>query len=212
MDYFTSADGRDRVQLATHETSNALIDVADERVLQVAKWGVQTRPDGTGSPIYAEAARLAKERTDAGMADGTVTWLDIAFEEIFEAFAETDPAALRTELVQVAAVFTQWIEDIDRKDAAAPARVVQAAPWSNPDHDVAADIRAFVAQEELIWSQQGHRAPDLKTPEEWCIDLDVQVLDPDGWREDGQPWETPITEADFRKRLSISTIRLGAAR
>jgi hypothetical protein len=36
-------------------------------------------------------------------------------EEVFEAFAESSPDALRKELTQVAAVAVAWIEDIDSR-------------------------------------------------------------------------------------------------
>jgi len=36
-------------------------------------------------------------------------------EEVAEAFAETDAALLRTELIQVAAVIAAWVSDIDRR-------------------------------------------------------------------------------------------------
>jgi hypothetical protein len=42
-------------------------------------------------------------------------------EEVREAMAESDPAKLRVELVQVAAVSVAWIEALDRRmDAADP--------------------------------------------------------------------------------------------
>ena len=37
-----------------------------------------------------------------------------------EAFAESDPDKLRTELIQVAAVAVAWIESIDRNSEATP--------------------------------------------------------------------------------------------
>ena len=46
---------------------------------------------------------------------------------------------------------------------------------------------------------------DLKTPDEWCRLTGGKVLDPDGWRDDGTPWETPLSWADFAARYSIST-------
>lgn len=101
-------------RLATPNTADALADTADERIRQAAKWGVQSWPDGTG-PQYIAMADAAKAHTDAAAERGDVTWLDILMEEVSEAAAETDHAALRTELVQVAAVALSWVEDIDRK-------------------------------------------------------------------------------------------------
>ncbi|WPM94355.1 hypothetical protein VG1_CDS0031 [Arthrobacter phage Cupello] len=45
----------------------------------------------------------------------SITGPNILLEEVFEATAEEDPATLRKELVQVAAVTAQWIEAIDRR-------------------------------------------------------------------------------------------------
>lgn len=46
-----------------------------------------------------------------------------------------------------------------------------------------------------------------RTPDDWSIDYGVTILDPDGWRRDGQPWDEPITESDFFARMVQSTIR-----
>ncbi len=102
---------------ATPETEVVLEEVADERIRQVEKWGVQTRPDGTGGDIYKQAAEVSKAHTDAAAADGSLTWVDILMEEVFEALAEDDPVRLREELIQVAAVAVSWSEDIERKAA-----------------------------------------------------------------------------------------------
>jgi hypothetical protein len=101
------------VPLATAETAQALGDVADERGRQLAKWGVQSLPEGTGGawkPAADEARRITDERAKAGV----VTWLDVLLEEVFEAAAEDNVIRLREELVQVAAVAVSWVEDLDR--------------------------------------------------------------------------------------------------
>jgi hypothetical protein len=106
--------------------SDALADVAAERRRQDAKWGPQNHPDGTGPdvpyrplPAYdmTEAAVAARDRCKAN-GPGEDNWRDILTEEIYEAYAEDDPQALRAELVQVAAVAVAWIEAIDRRQAA----------------------------------------------------------------------------------------------
>lgn len=123
---------------------SVLDEVAAERARQTAKWGVQRHPDGTGqyplvnvqvaelrlgSELFAPlsvlgnlgAARLAlaaKCATDDRARAGRVDWRDILLEEVFEALAESDPEKLRTELIQVAAVATQWVEAIDDRPAA----------------------------------------------------------------------------------------------
>jgi hypothetical protein len=111
--------------------SSVLHEILQERLRQNEKWGEQNHPDGTGpetTPI-AEIMRgtvvnshyalglsfQAKSTTDEHAAVGTVTFSDILLEEVFEALAESDPAKLRAELVQVAAVATQWVEAIDRR-------------------------------------------------------------------------------------------------
>lgn len=114
------------------ETSEVLTEVQDERNRQNAKWGEQNHPNGTGPETYPlgemdcltfselgecdgpELAAVATLTTDKSARRGTVTWKDILLEEVFEATAEEDPDKLRMELIQVAAVATQWVEAIDR--------------------------------------------------------------------------------------------------
>lgn len=98
----------------------ALADVAAERVAQDARWGIQEKlPDGTGpgGPDGASAAARARREVEEASRAGTLTWRHILHEEVLEAFAEDDPARLRAELVQVAAVAVKWIQDLDRRAA-----------------------------------------------------------------------------------------------
>ena len=99
--------------MATDETTKALEAVADERVRQRAKWGVQVLPNGTGGPGARAVAEWARQDCQSAAAAGRVTWADVLEEEVAEAFAESDPVRLRAELVQVAAVAVQWIEALD---------------------------------------------------------------------------------------------------
>ncbi len=101
--------------------AGVLNELADERQRQVAKWGVQRHPNGTGRGIEWLPGRslgylreYARERCKANPADGD-NWLDILLEEVFEAAAESDDEPLRGELVQVAAVAIAWIETIDAR-------------------------------------------------------------------------------------------------
>lgn len=102
-------------------TRRVVADVQIERAAQDEKWGEQNHPDGTGPHaelLGVDFARWADELRrvcQAAAADGTVTWAHILTEEVAEAFACDDPARLRTELVQVAAVAVAWIEAIDRR-------------------------------------------------------------------------------------------------
>lgn len=99
------------------ELAGPLANIATERSWQDAKFGeLRDYADGTGGPGSAEAADLLRAVCKAGDTDGD-TWAKILAEEVAEAFDETDPAALRKELVQVAAVAVAWIEGLDRRVA-----------------------------------------------------------------------------------------------
>lgn len=122
---------------AFHELPPAALDVLHERIRQDRKWGEQNHPDGTGltarpladlahrkaafgwSSVHAMTApalaAAATENTNVAFAQDQGTWADILLEEVFEALAAADPAKLRHELIQVAAVAQAWVEDIDRR-------------------------------------------------------------------------------------------------
>ena len=95
-------------------------EIVQERARQDAKWGEQNHPDGTAVFPRADrrAADEARRECQTLAAGGFCTWRAILAEEVAEAFAESDPAKLRAELVQVAAVAVQWIQAIDRRAAA----------------------------------------------------------------------------------------------
>jgi hypothetical protein len=99
------------------KTGNVLAEVRQEREAQDVKWGEQNHPDGTGTPGSRSDADFARLRCQERFAAGTGTWLDVLLEEVAEAAAESDPAALREELLQVGAVATAWVEAIDRRTA-----------------------------------------------------------------------------------------------
>jgi len=102
---------------------SVLGEVFAERERQNAKWGEQNHPDGTGpdkawplSPLPTSVARDAIRSTVDHLARaGDSEWWAILLEEVAEALAEDDPARLRAELVQVAAVAVSWAEAIDRR-------------------------------------------------------------------------------------------------
>ncbi len=101
-------------------TLSVLTEVADERARQDEKWGaVQHLPggDGTGSLGQKVAAIMARDLCQARMNNRSDSWCDVLTEEYAEAMAESDPALLRAELIQVAAVAVKWVEDIDRRSA-----------------------------------------------------------------------------------------------
>lgn len=97
-------------------TKAVLQEVAAERARQDVKWGEQNHPDGTGSKGQQDDAERARAWCQDAFGCGYGTWEDILREEVAEAFAERDRAALRSELIQVAAVAVCWAEAIDRRD------------------------------------------------------------------------------------------------
>ena len=92
-----------------------LKEVVDERNRQDAKWGEQNHPDGTGLPTDRLLATDYRKLCQLRAEQGTLTWSDISREEMAEAYAESEPTALRYELIQQAAVIIAWIEAIDRR-------------------------------------------------------------------------------------------------
>jgi hypothetical protein len=99
---------------ATDRTTSVLHEIARERSRQDAKWGEQDHSDGTN--LANDSWRdHSRSLTNRAAAENRLTWAHVLQEEFTEAMAEVDPAALRAELVQVAAVATAWIEAIDRR-------------------------------------------------------------------------------------------------
>ena len=111
--------------------------VRDEREAQDRKWGEQNHPDldphdiaFVTRDVYAVRAERWKQintqRAGSGCevkgrnpAASCTAWDGVLLEEVYEALAEDDPAKLRAELIQVAAVAQAWAEAIDRRAAAA---------------------------------------------------------------------------------------------
>lgn len=122
-----------------------LVEVHAERRRQNEKWGRQSHPDDDPrgwwfqDPGLAAAERRcrhfeipgegrAKSLCEKAAAEGTCTWPHILIEEVSEAIAAAhNPLELRGELIQVAAVATQWVEDIDLRRAAQALEVAQAS-------------------------------------------------------------------------------------
>lgn len=111
------------------KTMLVLTEVFEERRRQFELWGDQRLPfhhpvdgDGTmmfGAP-YGITAEVFKEACDSrhamAQSSGQDTRSDalVLLEEVFEALAETDPARIREELIQVAAVAVKAVETLDR--------------------------------------------------------------------------------------------------
>jgi hypothetical protein len=96
-------------------TRGVLAEVAAERTRQDEKWGEQNHPDGPPRRLAPLIRDSARHNCQAAAAEGRLTWQHILREEVAEAHAETDPARIRAELVQVAAVAVAQIEAIDRR-------------------------------------------------------------------------------------------------
>jgi hypothetical protein len=96
-----------------------LDEVLEERERQHKKWGEQNHHDGTGrnGSTDREMADVSRRLCQSAAAAGLLTWRHVLDEEFREAMAEPDPAKLRAELVQVAAVAVAWIEAIDRRES-----------------------------------------------------------------------------------------------
>src|SRR3546814_4647646 len=102
---------KERVQLYSDHIV-IMASIREDRKRQLEKWGVQRHPDGTGAASANMIAEQWKALCDANHADGKDDWMTIAAEEFFEAAAETDKRRLFDEVVQMAAVFTAWGEDL----------------------------------------------------------------------------------------------------
>lgn len=73
-------------------------------------------PDSASLYPWFPSADGCRARTELAAAGHRVTWADVLAEEVTEAFEERDPARLRAELIQVAAVALRWIDAIDSRD------------------------------------------------------------------------------------------------
>lgn len=112
--------------------------VDDERQAQLAKWGDQRHPDGGYGANAVLCAELAYAMRAVNEDPAQRSWTAILLEEAYEAGAESDPAKLRTELIQVAAVCAAWISDLDRRTPQAA-----DAPTPTPYADEAADSQVL---------------------------------------------------------------------
>lgn len=110
-------------------TDRVLSEVLAERIRQDGQFGEQNHPDGTGPHKAAivgalcfadEAATRARRACQSAAHRGETTWRLVFAEESLEALAEDDPAKLRAELIQVAAVAVAWAEAIDRRGTQPP--------------------------------------------------------------------------------------------
>jgi len=94
---------------------HTLAEVQREMERQIELWGVQHHPSGTGYALSASTLEFARDNFAKCQKIGLLTWHEILEEEVHEAYVETDPQKLRTELIQVAAVALSWVRDLDTK-------------------------------------------------------------------------------------------------
>ena len=109
---------RDQVLAEAAPQNAVLAEIVAERARQDRTFGEQNHRDGTGLPVYQHSANRYRDQAQRAAASGHLAWRDVLQEEVYEALAEPEPAALRVELLQVAAVAVAWIEAIDRRQAA----------------------------------------------------------------------------------------------
>ncbi len=88
-----------------------LFGVFVERARQERKWGPQSHPSfGRDGPLPEALVQAAKDACETDFDVGDPNWCSVLHEECMEAQGEADPAKLRAELVQTAAVAAAWHE------------------------------------------------------------------------------------------------------
>jgi hypothetical protein len=88
-------------------------EIATERWRQDEQYGSQRdMSDGTGHPHWMLMRDYKQAYNTYALIANCTTWQDVLEEEVYEAFAETDPEKIEAELLQVAAVCVAWIEGI----------------------------------------------------------------------------------------------------
>jgi hypothetical protein len=101
-------------------------EIRAERKRQDEKFGEQNHPMlGVYLDMFSDCKRKqfpstaalknALERSRKRIKTDMFGWLDILFEEVCEAFLETEPEKQREEMIQVAVVAVEIIEYLDRK-------------------------------------------------------------------------------------------------
>ena len=99
-------------------------DIMMERYHQIDKFGNDQSylSNGTGydrvnlSHTYRQLLEDARNQND--VEPNEATWESILREEFCEAMLESDPVALRNELIQTAAVCVKWIYQMDQEESA----------------------------------------------------------------------------------------------
>lgn len=105
-------------------TAKVLAEVGAHRLEQVARYGENhdlpyatgpqepwLYPFSTGGATWVE--QVFRRDYEASGGDADTTWMRLLREELSEVACEDNPANLRAELVQLAALAVSWIETID---------------------------------------------------------------------------------------------------
>ncbi|WP_175438093.1 hypothetical protein [Streptomyces sp. SGAir0924] len=168
-------------------------EVDAERQRQLAKFGDQHHPDGTGYEGSERHADFWRKRCEDAFADEEGTWGHVLLEEVFVAMAEADPARLRAELVQVAAVCAGWIADLDSRTTEGTRRVADetAATETQPP-------AAPVVCEGFVWIGQSFATCDRCGQPAWehdGQDVAVEGAGPFDPRRTVRPWEPGQADA-----------------
>lgn len=108
---------------ACAQLSRVFTDTSREMDRQDAKWGKQDRLADGMEGLFAYYGVIpedvAKDRCQVSASFGKCDWMQILVEEVAEVIGTLNNTPhLREELIQVAAVCTQWVEAIDRRVAA----------------------------------------------------------------------------------------------
>lgn len=147
-----------------------------ERGRQLAKFGDQWHPDGTGGSGRRAQADGFRADCEYLANNDCTTWFPVLLEEVYEAGAEDDPAQLRAELVQVAAVCAAWINDLDRRPTEhADAAMAMA---DQEQHDYAAEVRggALIDSERQFLEFALDLAADKMAEDDGFTDEDTAAL------------------------------------
>jgi hypothetical protein len=123
------------VQYVTAPTTrtDVLVELVAKLKANDIRWGEQNHPDlsefsfhggvhqvgpaAVGRPFFREMAKKYQIYNAERASTGTLDWTGILLEEVYEALAEYEPALIRAELLDAAAVLVAWVEAIDRRAA-----------------------------------------------------------------------------------------------
>ena len=131
-------------------------EIANERWRQDEKWGEQNHPNGTGPEEWARFRDVYRASCDQAHRAGKGTWLQILREEVYEAFAESDPELLEAELLQVAAVAVAWIEAL-RRSSGKTLNSNGYPNWARPAPD---RIDPLLHEQDVIRRESWHDDPE----------------------------------------------------